>query len=168
MSKKQNKNIITYDMQNKANEIINEGERTSLESKRINFQNYIKEYYNNFTGSSDILVKRYHDIDFYASTLKDILSSMLIGILTSTIVTLVFSYIDEEINIHIFWKIVIYIIIYILIIVLIIKFILEILNMRNKLYNYEKLHCEKFEKEIIERILDERLKQAEKTLSEKH
>lgn len=44
---------------------------------------------------------------------------------------------------------------------------LKILDVRNKLYNYEKLHCEEFEKEIIERILDERLKKAEETISEK-
>ena len=39
---------------------------------------------------------------------------------------------------------------------------------RKTLNNYEKLHCEEFEKEIIERILDKRLKQAEETISEKN
>lgn len=90
MLKKQNKSIITHDIQVKANEIINEGEKTSLESKRIKFRKYIEEYYNDFTGNSDILVARYHDIDFFASTSKDIISSILIGIFTSTIVTFIF------------------------------------------------------------------------------
>lgn len=96
MSKKQNKNIITYDMQLKALEIISEGEKTSLESKRINFRKYIEEYYKDFTGNSDILVERYHDIDFFASTFKDIMISILIGLLSSMVVTLIFSLINVD------------------------------------------------------------------------
>lgn len=163
MLKKQNKSIITHDIQVKANEIINEGEKTSLESKRIKFRKYIEEYYNDFTGNSDILVARYHDIDFFASTSKDIISSILIGIFTSTIVTFIFL----NINFNTWIKNIIFIVSLILAIFLIPKIALKILDVRNKLYNYEKLHCEEFEKEIIERILDERLKKAEETISEK-
>lgn len=38
---------------------------------------------------------------------------------------------------------------------------------RKLLNNYEKLHCEEFEKEMIEKILDKWLKQANETMSMK-
>lgn len=164
MSKKQNKSIITHDIHVKANEIISEGERSSLESKRIKFQKYIEEYYRDFTGNSDILVARYHDIDFFASTSKDIISSILIGISTSTLVTVIFL----NINLNTWVETIFFILFSMLAIFFLPKLLLKILDYRNKLYNYEKLHCEEFEKEIIERILDERLKQAEETISEKN
>ncbi|MCM1529951.1 MAG: hypothetical protein NC093_08165 [Alistipes sp.] len=135
-----------------------------MESKRIKFQKYIEEYYRDFTGNSDILVARYHDIDFFASTSKDIISSILIGISTSTLVTVIFL----NINLNTWVETIFFILFSMLAIFFLPKLLLKILDYRNKLYNYEKLHCEEFEKEIIERILDERLKQAEETISEKN
>ncbi len=168
MSKKQNKNIITQDIQVKANVIINEGEKTSLEDKRIKFQNYVENYYNNFTGASDVLVSRLNDIDFYTSTSKDLITSAIVGIITSTIVSILFN-LDNDLDkmSGIIGKLLSGIIIFIFLLWLL-NLLMKKFEERKTLNNYEKLHCEEFEKEIIERILDKRLKQAEETISEKN
>ena len=77
--------------------IINDGEKTSLEDKRIKFQNYVENYYNNFTGASDVLVSRLNDIDFYTSTSKDLITSAIVGIITSTIVSILFN-LDNDLD----------------------------------------------------------------------
>lgn len=164
-------NIITHDIQIKANEITNASKKTSLESKRIKFQKYIEEYYSEFTGDSEVLIARLNDIDFYKSTSKDLSASVMIGILTSTMVSIIFYSLDDFNKVYgIIATLVIYIIMGIIICVSVfwlLKFIEEIFKNRKKLSAYEKLYCEKYEKEIIENILEERLKQANKAMLDK-
>lgn len=100
MAKKEKVLSVTDEINGKAKEIMKQGDKTSFEAKRFEFCNFLDEYYENLSGSSELLVVRKEEINFYTTTSKDFYTSILISLLTSAMISFIFWILDkgEEIS----------------------------------------------------------------------
>ncbi len=166
MAKKEKTLSITDEINNKAKEIIKQGDKTSLEAKKFEMINFLDEYYENFSGSSDLLIARKEEINFYTTTSKDFYSSILISILTSAMISSLFWFLDESEEISestqdapLSVKVVLIIILSIGIIIFmysLFKSLINIHNERKRLSDYEELNVKEYEIELIDKILKQR------------
>ena len=88
------KGPLTKKINEKAAQIARESPEISLDVKRQQFKNYIDEFYRDFSGTSELLVERLREINFFDTSYKDIWTSFLIGAGTSMLVTFVSDFAD--------------------------------------------------------------------------
>jgi|GEM_PF-5959966 len=92
--RKKIKGPLTEKINEKAAQIARESPEISLDVKRQQFKNYIDEFYRDFSGTSELLVERLKEIEFFTVSYKDILISYLIGAGTSVLITIVSDFAD--------------------------------------------------------------------------
>lgn len=166
MAKKEKILSVTDEINSKAKEIMKQGDKTSLEAKRFEFCNFLDEYYENLSGSSELLVTRKEEINFYTTTSKDFYTSILISLLTSAIISFIFWTLDKGEEISDITKNSPFIITLILVCAFSIaisvflrhffKLLTNLHNERKKLSDYEKLNVKEYEIEKIDEILKKR------------
>lgn len=121
---------------------------TSLENKRLIFQNCLADYYkapDSDAISSDELVRRIHEINYFENLERNVLLSAFIGAILGFVISILKMSLISCIVAVMFC------------IVTIIGFILD----AKPLSDYEKLHLEQFERDMIEEVLSDRLKKVE-------
>ncbi len=157
---------ITSKMNVKVREIMKQGEETSLEAKKLEFCNFLDEYYHKYSGNSDLLVVRREEIKFYATTSKDILLSFIISITTSFIISSIFEFLDEyessisdlhdaSIIVRAFFLVLMVLLVVALLVTLLV-IVVRTHNERKELSEYEKLNVKDYEIKLIDEILDRR------------
>lgn len=164
MAKKKTFSISTK-MNKKSDEIINQLTETSYEAKRIEMMNYLDDYYSKFNGPSDALIERLNDINFFSSTSKDLEASLLIGVISSAMITMLFEITklnngentQSDFLLNLFISVIISALVT-LVVIIAFKFIYDVFQSRKKLSSYEILHISDYEKQLIEDILNYRLK----------
>lgn len=124
----------------------------SLENQRLNYQNYLADYYkgpNSDNISSSELVRRIHEINYFENIERNVILSAFIGSILGFVISIAGMSI----------------------IACIISLILGILTITwllldtKHLSDYEKLHLEKLERDMIEEVLSDRMKKAEEKLN---
>lgn len=166
MVKKKKPLSLTDEINNKAKEIMKQGDKTSHEAKKLEMINFLDEYYENLSGSSELLVTRKEEISFYATTSKDYYITISSSLISSLIISFLFWGINESekissteapLTMKIFVSAVL-----IAMITAVFKFAITSLfqmhNERKKLSDYEKLNVKEYEINLIDKILEQRFK----------
>lgn len=166
MTKKEKVLSVTDEINGKAKEIMKQGDKTSLEAKRFEFCNFLDEYYDKLSGSSELLITRKEEINFFTTTSKDFYTSIPISLITSIMTSFIFWCLEESEKISdatqnepLITRLIFPCIIVILIIVFILWFsktLINVHNERKKLSDYEKLNAKEYEIEIIDKLLEQR------------
>ena len=178
MAKKEKVLSITDEINVKAKEVMKQGDKTSLEAKRFEFCNFLDEYYEKLSGSSELLITRKEEINFYTTTSKDFYSSILGSILTSAMISFLFWFIDEserfsELNPNtpIIVKIILLCFLSVGLVIFlgyIFKTIINLHNERKKLSDYEKLNVKEYEIGIIDLMLKQRFEKYKSEIENKN
>lgn len=150
---------ITQEIERIAKEVVNT-DCQSFDHNRALFQKRLKDYYRKEMHSSDNLIMRKREIDYYGKTILEILQSALVGAILGLCVGL-----GGDLGALItdntpnkgaqFGTIVSLIVFLTVILFLFIRYF-------SKMTNYQKLHCEEFERELIDKQLEDRLSIVEK------
>lgn len=146
---------ITESINKKAKEILSQ--QLCFDKKRAEFKKALDVYYANETLDSESLVIRLSEIDSYTNRFNDILLSAAIGSMLSLFFTE--TYQGSGSALVAFLRI---IFLAIITLVSIIYFTKKILG---DLSAYQRLHCELYEKDLIEQILNNRLAHTEECCS---
>ena len=130
----------------------------SLDYKRIAFCTKLENYYKAENHSSDELIERLNEID-YDKRLSDINLSAVIGTLLGVLLGFVNEPIEFVGEVSIALKLLITIFVIGITTAALTYGIMWIIKFSMKLTSYTKLHCETFEKNLIEQRLAERIQE---------
>lgn len=168
--RKKIKGPLTEKINEKAAQIVRDSPGISLDVKRQQFKNYIDQFYCDFSGTSELLVERLKEIDFFDTSYKDTLISFLIGAATSVfieIVTFTTGFATNFFNNNNIFIIgcLIVLAVNILVLILGVWFLLKVLIhtmffKKESSTSYESLHLSEYEIKTINDILEKRMDEA--------
>ena len=148
---------ITRDINQIAKEVV-AADCLSFDYNRKVFRSKLTEYYKEEMHSSDKLIIRKNEIDYYDNRLTDILLSAFIGTLLGLFAGFVDDLtqllIDSTQNQLLYYVVLIGLML--LFTFLMLMAIFAAIKCFGSISSYQKLHCEEFEKELIEERLRER------------
>lgn len=170
--RKKIKGPITEKIDEKATQIANDPSEISLDVKRQQFKNYIDEFYRDFSGTSELLVERLKEIEFFTVSNKDILTSYLIGATTSLAVTFITNFAGLSFGINNIVSILLGLVVNTLVVIFSAFFLVKVLLhtiflKKEPSTSYELLNLSEYEIETINDILEKRMEEAIKPDSNK-
>ena len=170
--RKKIKGPLTEKINEKAAQIARELPEISLDVKRQQFKNYIDEFYRDFSGTSELLVERLKEIEFFTVSYKDILISYLIGAGTSVLITIVSDFADISSSIDKIVSVLLWLVAIILVITVGTFFLWKVLLhtifiKKEPSTSYELLNLSEYEIKTINDILEKRTNEAIKPGSNK-
>ena len=150
-------NRITREVNQMAKDVAKIGYQ-SFDYNRVEFRRRLEEYYAFGKHGSDALAVRLNEMDYYEKRLTDIVLSAFIGALLGFF----YNYLEELTQIFANFtenSLILYIM-YLVMIFIIVALFTFVITFFIKWFggatSYQKLHCEEFEKELIEKQLLER------------
>lgn len=170
--RKKIKGPLTEKINEKAAQIARESPEISLDVKRQQFKNYIDEFYRDFSGTSELLVERLREINFFDTSYKDIWNSFLIGAGTSVLITIVSDFADISSSIDKIVSVLLWLVAIILVITVGTFFLWKVLLhtifiKKEPSTSYELLNLSEYEIKTINDILEKRTNEAIKPGSNK-
>ncbi len=150
-------NKITREINQMAKDVAKIGYQ-SFDYNRVEFRRRLEQYYTLDKHGSDTLAIRLNEIDYYERRLTDIVLSAFIG----TLLGFYCSCMEELTNIltnateNGWIRYILFFVMFIPIATLIAFLITFFIKWFGGATSYQKLHCEEFEKDLIERQLRER------------
>lgn len=170
--RKKIKGPLTEKINEKAAQIARELPEISLDVKRQQFKNYIDEFYRDFSGTSELLVERLKEIEFFTVSYKDILISYLIGAGTSVLITIVSDFADISSSNDKIVSVLLWLVAIILVITVGTFFLWKVLLhtifiKKEPSTSYELLNLSEYEIKTINDILEKRTNEAIKPGSNK-
>lgn len=170
--RKKIKGPLTEKINEKAAQIARESPEISLDVKRQQFKNYIDEFYRDFSGTSELLVERLREINFFDTSYKDIWNSFLIGAGTSMLVTFVSDFADisssnDKIVSVLLWLVAISLVVTVGTFFLWKVLLHTIFIKKEPSTSYELLNLSEYEIKKINDILEKRMDEAIKSSSNK-
>ena len=166
------KGPLTKKINEKAAQIARESPEISLDVKRQQFKNYIDEFYRDFSGTSELLVERLREINFFDTSYKDIWTSFLIGAGTSMLVTFVSDFADISSSNDKIVSVLLWLVAIILVVTVGTFFLWKVLLhtifiKKEPSTSYELLNLSEYEIKKINGILEKRMDEAIKSSSNK-
>ena len=170
--RKKIKGPLTKKINEKAAQIANDSSEISLDAKRQQFKSYIDEFYRDFSGTSELLVERLKEIEFFTVSYKDILISYLIGATTSLVVTFMTNFAGLSFGIDNIVSVLLGLVVNALVVIFgaffLVKVLLHTIFLKKEpATSYELLNLSEYEIKTINDILEKRMEEAIKLDSDK-
>lgn len=167
MSKKL-KGPLTKKINYNAAEIVRNSPEISLDMKRRQFKDYLDKFYQNFSGTSELLVERLKEIEMLSVSYKDIAITVLLSFMTSLVfyvITYLLSIINlpSDINNHLLIsKLHIIVFLMAIAVTITVTVVIHSMTYKKELSYYEQLHLSEYEIKVINDILTKRLSESVK------
>ena len=152
-----NKHKITREVNRIAQSVIKE-KLLSFDHKRLEFEKRLEAFYELKEYTSDVLVTRLEEIEYYGKRVNDVLLSSAIGMylgLFASILESISTPSSDDVALRIAEFIATLVVVAIIAVPLVF-FILLLIKQFSKISDYYKLHCQDFEINLIETQLENR------------